>query len=191
MLIVSPSNRRLHKTQSNVLEIFKLSQEFPLNSGLRLIFCHPLSPFAFISTSPTDSHYLLYTLTVSGIAYFIKISKDLASIVSRDELIELDVRDYSNSNEPITCIAAKPGCLLLGRNDGSVTCFRLGLLHQTAPGILFFIQLFLSFCYCYFFDVKLPDSDLPYIGFVYELRDDSGISLGRLWGFMSRYLLLI
>ncbi|XP_017979220.1 PREDICTED: nuclear pore complex protein NUP160 [Theobroma cacao] len=147
---------RLHKTQSNVLEIFKLSQEFPLNSGLRLIFCHPLSPFAFISTSPTNSHYLLYTLTVSGIAYFIKISKDLASIVSRDELIELDVRDYSNSNEPITCIAAKPGCLLLGRNDGSVTCFRLGLLHQTAPG------------------------------FVYELRDDSGISLGRLWGFMSR-----
>ncbi|XVF26426.1 hypothetical protein REPUB_Repub14bG0015700 [Reevesia pubescens] len=147
---------RIHKTQSNALEIFKLSQEFPHNTGLRLSFSHPLSPFAFICASPTNSHYLLYTVTVSGIAYLIKLSKDLTSIFSRNEVIELDVRAYSSSNEPITCIAANPGCLLLGRNDGSVTCFQLGLLHQTASG------------------------------FVCELRDDSGVSLGRLWGFMSR-----
>ncbi|XWS20630.1 hypothetical protein CRYUN_Cryun31cG0119100 [Craigia yunnanensis] len=134
---------RIHKTQPNALEIFKLSQEFPHNTGLRLSFSHPLSPFAFISASPTNSHYLLYSVTISGIAYFIKLSKDLASIFSRDELIELDVRADSSTNEPINCIAANPGCLLLGRNDGSVTCFQLGLLHQTA------------------------------LGFVYELRDDS------------------
>ncbi|XVE89260.1 hypothetical protein DITRI_Ditri19aG0188900 [Diplodiscus trichospermus] len=147
---------RIHKTEPNALEIFKLSQEFPHNTGLRLSFPHPLSPFAFVSASPTNSHYLLYTVTVSGIAYFIKLSKDLSSIFSSDELIELDVRTYFSSDEPVTCIAANPGCLLFGRNDGSVTCFQLGLLHQTAPG------------------------------FVYELRDDSGVSLGRLWGFMSR-----
>ncbi|KAH1083755.1 hypothetical protein J1N35_023516 [Gossypium stocksii] len=147
---------RIHMAQSNVLEIFKLSQEFPHNSGLRLSFSHPLSAFALVSAFPTKSHYLLYTVTISGIAYFIKLSKDLTSIFSRDELIELDVRAYSNCNEPITCIAANLGCLLLGRNDGSVTCFQLGSLHQTAPG------------------------------FVSELRDDSGVSLGRLWGFMSR-----
>ncbi|GMI73078.1 SUPPRESSOR OF AUXIN RESISTANCE1, NUCLEOPORIN 160, ARABIDOPSIS NUCLEOPORIN 160 [Hibiscus trionum] len=147
---------RFHMGQPNVLEIFKLSQEFPHNTGLRLSFAHPLSPFAFVSAHPTKSHYLLYTVTVSGIAYFIKLSKDLTSFCSMDELVELDLRAYSNSNEPITCIAANPGCLLLGRNDGSVTCFQLGSLHQTAPG------------------------------FVSELRDDSGVSLGRFWGFMSR-----
>lgn len=149
---------RIHKTQSNALEIFKLSQEFPHNTGLRLSFSHPLSPFAFISAFPTNSHYLLYTVTVSGIAYFIKLSKDLTSIFSRDQLIELDVRAYSSSNEPITCIAANPGCVLLGRTDGSVTCLQLGSLHQTAPG------------------------------FAYELRDDSPgrlwglVSRGRVVG---------
>ncbi|XP_012434287.1 nuclear pore complex protein NUP160 isoform X1 [Gossypium raimondii] len=147
---------QIHMAQSNVLEIFKLSQEFPHNTGLRLSFSHPLSAFALVSAFPTKSHYLLYTVTISGIAYFIKLSKDLTSIFSRDELIELDARAYSNCNEPITCMAANLGCLLLGRNDGSVTCFQLGSLHQTAPG------------------------------FVSELRDDSGVSLGRLWGFMSR-----
>ncbi|PPS10292.1 hypothetical protein GOBAR_AA10330 [Gossypium barbadense] len=135
---------RIHMAQSNVLEIFKLSQEFPHNTGLRLSFSHPLSAFALVSAFPTKSHYLLYTVTISGIAYFIKLSKDLTSIFSRDELIELDARAYSNCNEPITCMAANLGCLLLGRNDGSVTCFQLGSLHQTAPG------------------------------FVSELRDDSG-----------------
>ncbi|XVF86187.1 hypothetical protein PTKIN_Ptkin18bG0019900 [Pterospermum kingtungense] len=144
---------RIHKSQSNALEIFKLSQEFPHNTGLRLSFSHPL---AFIAAFPTNSHYLLYTVTVSGIVYFIKLFKDLTSILSRDQIIELDVRAFSSSNEPITCIAANPGCVLLGRTDGSVTCFQLGSLHQTAPG------------------------------FVYELRDDSGVSLGRLLGFMSR-----
>lgn len=36
--------------------------------------------------------------------------------------------------------------------------------------------------------VKLSDSNFSVLGFVSELRDDSGVSLGRLWGFMSRYL---
>ncbi|OMO76186.1 Suppressor of auxin resistance [Corchorus capsularis] len=135
---------RIRKTQPNALEILKLSQEFPINTGLRLIFSHQLSPFAFICANQSKSHYVLYTLTVTGIAYCIQLSKDLTSIFSRDQIVELNVRAYSNSNEPITSTAASFGCLLLGRNDGSITCFQLGLLHQTTPG------------------------------FAYELRDDSG-----------------
>ncbi|KAF2314379.1 hypothetical protein GH714_025859 [Hevea brasiliensis] len=58
------------------------------------------------------------------------------------------------NNSTITSVAATPGCLVVGKNDGSVACFQLGSLDQTAPG------------------------------FVYELRNDLGIS--RLWGFVSR-----
>lgn len=34
----------------------------------------------------------------------------------------------------ITAVAATAGCLVLGRNDGSVGCFQLGILEPGAPG---------------------------------------------------------
>ncbi|GLT27531.1 hypothetical protein SLA2020_025180 [Shorea laevis] len=150
---------RIQMTLPNALELFELhlNQEFP-GVGLRLTFSYPLYPFAFISEAGSDSHYLLYALTVSGVAYLLKLSKNISSYSScfvfpKEDLVELDLQTYS-SNGPISSVAAAPGCLVLGRNDGSVGCFQLGLLNQTAPG------------------------------FQHELRDDSGI--GVLWSFVSR-----
>ncbi|KAI3983809.1 hypothetical protein MKX01_011517 [Papaver californicum] len=151
---------RIHKNQPNALELieFSASEEFP-KIGLRLIFQDALSPFAFICKSETRSNpYLLYTLTVSGIAYVIQLRNlcDYASciIYPQNEFTEFDLKANSQPETTITSVAAVKGCLVVGRNDGSVGCFHLGILDPSAPG------------------------------FVNELRDDAGI--GRLWGLMSR-----
>ncbi|KAI3923172.1 hypothetical protein MKW92_020270 [Papaver armeniacum] len=151
---------RIHKNQPNALELieFSASEEFP-KTGLRLIFQDALSPFAFICKNKTRSNpYLLYTLTISGIAYVIQLRNlcDYASctIYPQNEFMEFDLKANSQPDTTITSVAASKGCLVVGRSDGSVGCFHLGILDPSSPG------------------------------FVNELRDDAGI--GRLWGFMSR-----
>ncbi|CAI0427991.1 unnamed protein product [Linum tenue] len=153
---------RIHKTHPNVLELLELSaeSEFP-KIGLRITFPDSLSSFAHIHQNQQDGStltnpYTLYVLTVSGVAYLIKLRTISAysstSVFPGDELFQFDLTSYSNA--PITSVAASAGCLVVGRNDGSIACFRLSLLNHAVPG------------------------------FVNELRDDSGIN--RLWGFMSR-----
>lgn len=80
--------------------------------------------------------YLLYALTVSGIAYLLRIRNVSAykssSVLPADDVIRaFDMRSYGL----ITSVAAMPsGCFIVGRNDGSVGCFQLGMLDPSAPG---------------------------------------------------------
>ncbi|KAE8022771.1 hypothetical protein FH972_008545 [Carpinus fangiana] len=153
---------KIHKALPHALELLELSanKEFPM-VGLRITFPDALSPFAFVCqnqiTYSARHPYLLYAMTVSGVAYLIKLRNistyASSSVFPSDELIEFDIHTYSNHGA-ITTVAATEGCFAVGFNDGSVSCFQLGVLDQSAPG------------------------------FVHELRDDSGI--GRLWGIISR-----
>ncbi|GMY33051.1 nuclear pore complex protein NUP160 isoform X1 [Fagus crenata] len=155
---------RIHKTLPHALELLDISstsKEFLPSIGLRITFPDALSPFVSVCVVERRYPYLLYALTVSGVAYVLKL-RNISSYVNAsnsafppDEVLEFDIRACSNQHGPITAVAATAGCFVAGFSDGSVSCFQLGsLLDQNAPG------------------------------FVHELRDDSG--MGRLWGFMSR-----
>ncbi|KAF8116365.1 hypothetical protein N665_0019s0043 [Sinapis alba] len=153
---------RINKTSSNVLELLQLSAKsgFPL-TGLRFVFAHTLSPFAFLFAdegSDSDSarlSFFLYALTPSGVVYILKLENTSAyksgSVFPLDHLIHLDVRPYLNETH-VTSAAASPGFLFLGRSDGCVSCFQPVVSPQKPSG------------------------------FHQELRDDTG--LGRLWGFV-------
>ncbi|KAF5180787.1 Nuclear pore complex protein [Thalictrum thalictroides] len=153
---------RIHKSLPNTIEVMELTacNEVP-RIGLRLIFPDALSPFAFICKDETSNSirnpYLLYTLTVSGVAYLFKlrsVSEYVScSIFPQNEFIEFYLQTLSQS-APITAVTATSGCLVVGRHDASVACFQLGVLNTSAQG------------------------------FMHELRDDVGI--GRLWGLMGR-----
>uniref|UniRef100_A0A2P2MJN9 Nuclear pore complex protein NUP160 isoform X3 n=1 Tax=Rhizophora mucronata TaxID=61149 RepID=A0A2P2MJN9_RHIMU len=148
---------RIYKARPHMLELIELSAHKDFSGiGLRIIFPDALFPFAYISQNKIDSFlsslnnpYLLYAMTVSGTAYSFRLRNISAysscSNFPRDELLEFNLQNYFH-NGPITSVAATAGYLIVGRNDGSVVTFRLGLLHHDAPG------------------------------FVHELRDDSGIS---------------
>ncbi|GLT68099.1 hypothetical protein SLA2020_403590 [Shorea laevis] len=155
---------KIHKALPHALELLELSanKEFPM-MGLRINFPDALSPFAFVCQNQIDYSArhpcLLYALTVSGVAYLLKL-RNISTYASSsafpsDELLEFNIHTYSNHGA-ITTVAATAGCFAVGFNDGSVCCFQLGILDQSAPD------------------------------FVHELRDDSGI--GRLWGIISRIL---
>lgn len=92
---------------------------------------------AFSTTNP----YLLYALTISGVVYLIKLRNISAysslPVLPRDEVTQFSLNDrYSSNSEPaaITSVAATAGCLAVGRIDGSVAHFQLGLLHHSTPG---------------------------------------------------------
>ncbi|PIN25902.1 Nuclear pore complex, Nup160 component [Handroanthus impetiginosus] len=149
------------KSQSNLLEILELCSHKEISRiGLRLVFPDALFPFAFVCKDEinfaTGNHLLLYTLTISGVAYLIRLRGNFdygtSSLVPTDEIFE-----YSTQLQPyygeITAVAATAGYLLIGRSDGSIGCFQLGMLDPTASG------------------------------FVSEFRDDAGF--GRLWGILS------
>ncbi|KAK6121287.1 hypothetical protein DH2020_044990 [Rehmannia glutinosa] len=149
-------------SQSNLLEILELCSHKELSRiGLRFIFPDALFPFAFIckdeSKIASGNHLSLYTLTVSGVAYLIRLRNNFdygtSSVVPTDEFLA-----YNTQVQPhygaITAVTATAGCLMIGRSDGSIGCFQLGVL------------------------------DPSHSGFVSDLRDDAGF--GRLWGILSR-----
>eukprot|EP00257_Ricinus_communis_P019155 XP_015578065.1 nuclear pore complex protein NUP160 isoform X1 [Ricinus communis] len=152
---------RIHKNLPCAIELLELSADKKfLKIGLRITFSDALYPFAYICKNefgPPAYPYLLYALTVTGVAYGFKLRNvsgyTSSSTFAQDEVIEFNLQSYLN-NVTITSVSATAGCLAVGRNDGSVACFQLGSLDQNAPG------------------------------FVHELRDD--LSISRLWGFMSR-----
>ncbi|KAF7804423.1 nuclear pore complex protein NUP160 isoform X1 [Senna tora] len=135
---------KIHKTQPQTIELLELraSQEFP-RLGLRFTFPDALCPFAFIckneNTAAARFPYLLYVLTASGVAYLLKIRNvsmySSCAIVPVDEFIELNVLNHSN-HIAVTAVTASSGCLVVGRNDGSVCCFQLGVLDPSYPGFL-------------------------------------------------------
>lgn len=128
---------------------------------MRIEFANALCPFALICkneySSPPGNPYMLYTLTVAGVAYLIRLTDitnySSCSVIPPHEVVELNIQSYCNYGA-ITAISATTGCLVIGGRDGSVGCFKLGILDPSAPG------------------------------FLHELRDDS--SFGRLWNLMSR-----
>lgn len=147
---------------------------------------------------------MIYALTVSGMAYLLKVRSPNAyafgSVLPSTELITLDVQNSSY----ITAVEATLGCLMIGRNDGSVSCYQLGKLDQREPGTnpsrvlnflcheeccgLIFFVLYLDIHNVNQF-LLVCDSQ-PYIlslGFMLEIRDDAGI--GRLWSIMSRCII--
>ncbi|XP_027108120.2 nuclear pore complex protein NUP160 [Coffea arabica] len=150
------------KGQPNVLEILEVygDKEFP-KIGLQISFPDALFPFVYIqqdeSNFGSEKTYLLYTVTVNGVAFLVKL-KGLHKYASSSVVASNEVVEYNTQANPqcgvITAAAASSRCLIVGRNDGSIGCFQLGLLDATAPG------------------------------FMWELRDDAGF--GRLWGIVSR-----
>lgn len=146
-----------------MIEVMELnaSNEVP-TTGLRIVFRDDLCPFAFIcqdqvSSRVRKSTYLLYTMSVTGVGYLIKLRNvsDYASssLLPQNEFREFNLQTYSQS-APVTAVTATMGGLFVGRCDGSVACFQLGVLDPSAQG------------------------------FMHELRDDVGI--GRLWSLVSR-----
>lgn len=131
-----------------MVELFAC-KEFP-ETGLHLVFQDALCPFAFICKNEihttTGKEYILYVLTVSGVAYCLKLRSPFTYVSGsnfpRNELLEFDMENPTIGK--ITAVAATSGCLVTGRQDGSIGCFRLGL------------------------DLHAPD-------FSTELRDDVGL----------------
>jgi hypothetical protein len=100
----------------------------------------------------SDRHpHLLYALTVSGVAYILKIKKNYnyaySSVFPLDELIEFNIHTYYFNHGAITTVAATAGCFAVGFSDGSVSCFQLGILDQNAPGT---VKLQFHLLYCIF-----------------------------------------
>ncbi|KAG0448523.1 hypothetical protein HPP92_027788 [Vanilla planifolia] len=136
---------RIHGNLPNVLEVVVLfaCYEYP-DTGLRFYFPEELYPFAFLCKNELNKDaggdaYLLYALTVSGTAYLLNLKRPFkyvpGSIFSSNELIEFSVQS-SAPDAKITTVAATLGCLVIGRQDGSISCYQLGVLHPNKPGFM-------------------------------------------------------
>ncbi|XP_057530266.1 nuclear pore complex protein NUP160 isoform X4 [Amaranthus tricolor] len=153
---------RICERMPHTIEILELNADKDIpRVGLRIFFPEALSPFAYICKNEINSAYgnvyLLYVLSISGIAYLLRL-KNISTytgsfIFSSNEMLHTDT-SISPECSHITAVTATPGCIVIGRSDGSVSCFKLGVLDENAPG------------------------------FTYELRDEAPLS--RLWGLMSR-----
>ncbi|XP_020527451.1 nuclear pore complex protein NUP160 isoform X1 [Amborella trichopoda] len=154
---------RIHKNVPNTIELVELSpnREFP-KGGLRLIFKDSLCPFAYICRHEVQNtsgiSYVLYALTVSGVAYLFKLRSPSTyvsgSIFPEADMIEFDIQRHPLHPEKITAVSATLGLLTIGGQDGSVFCCQLGVFDESSPGFLF------------------------------ELREEVGIT--RLWGHLGR-----
>ncbi|KAL6629816.1 hypothetical protein ACP70R_029581 [Stipagrostis hirtigluma subsp. patula] len=138
---------RLHEEHQNVLEVIELcaSKELP-GSGLRLVFQEALCPFAFLCEREGGRRgelaYLLYVLTVSGVALLCHLRRPFSyvsgSILHQDDIVEFNIQSQAQSAK-VTAVTAKPGCLVIGRQDGSICSYSLGKLAPNSPG--FFNEL--------------------------------------------------
>ncbi|XP_050381591.1 nuclear pore complex protein NUP160 isoform X2 [Argentina anserina] len=128
---------RIHKHLPHALELFELcpDKEFP-KLGLRITFPQALSSSVFLCKNEIDvgsrSHpYLLYALTVAGVAYLLRLGT-VSNYASSSVVREISLHPHG----PIASAAATTtGCLVVGRNDGSLACFQL-TLESNAPGFL-------------------------------------------------------
>ncbi|KAH7841494.1 hypothetical protein Vadar_030606 [Vaccinium darrowii] len=123
----------------------------------RRVFSYMFCVSSMQTSGASGNPYLLYALTVSGVAYLFRLKSiyDYASysVFPPNQIIMYNIQSHPPRGT-ITAITATAGCLVIGRNDGSITCFQLGILEPGGPS------------------------------FGHELRDDAGF--GRLWGLVSR-----
>uniref|UniRef100_A0A0D9VC52 Uncharacterized protein n=1 Tax=Leersia perrieri TaxID=77586 RepID=A0A0D9VC52_9ORYZ len=132
---------RFHEEHQNVLEVidFCASKEFP-SSGLRLAFQEALCPFSFLCACEGGRRdtpvYLLYVLTVSGVALLCHLrspnSYTSGSILPQDDVVEFNLQTQAQSAK-VTAVTAKSGCLVIGRQDGSICCYSLGKTKAVGP----------------------------------------------------------
>lgn len=82
--------------------------------------------------------HMLYALTVSGVAYVVKLKPSLSyassAVLLQSEIMEFNVKSYTQY-KVITAAAATAGFFLVGGTDGLVRCFRFGALEPGAPGV--------------------------------------------------------
>ncbi|XP_078175498.1 SUPPRESSOR OF AUXIN RESISTANCE1 [Carex rostrata] len=133
---------RFHKNMPNALELFDISptKEFPSN-GLRLVFKDALYPFAFLYKSEANSGsttaYSLLAVTISGFAYLCNLRRPSSyspgSTLPANDILEISIKGNAQHGE-ITALTATPGCLVIGRQDGSISCYQLGKLDPNSPG---------------------------------------------------------
>jgi hypothetical protein len=150
--------------------------------------------------------YLLYVLTVSGVAFLCHLYSPFSyvsgSVLHQRDTVEFNLQTHAQSAK-VTAVTAKPGYLVVGRQDGSICSYSLGKVAPNSPGkssTVSTTENLLFLCDCQYeisfrrLDLGLPETlpkilrqfHLPTVGFSNELRDDAGI--GRLWTLMSRYL---
>lgn len=153
---------RIHKTLPTSLELLHVSSSHQFTIlGLRINFPFPLSPFAFICSSNNTNIHVLHVLTVSGIAFRLKFSSNFSVYESTPLFPNQDILEFNLVNYgivPITRVAATAGCLVVGRNDGSVASFQLGILHPGSPGITVYSPILFLFFTCFSF------SSCPFFG---------------------------
>ncbi|XP_073150700.1 nuclear pore complex protein NUP160 isoform X2 [Henckelia pumila] len=135
---------KISKSHSNILELLELSNNNEIPSiGLRLIFPDTLFPFAFICKNEeklaSGNQFLLYALTMSGVAFLIRLRNSFDygpySVIPTDEILEYNtqIQPYDGA---IKAVSATAGCLVIGRSDGSVRYFQLGIVDPSAPGFV-------------------------------------------------------
>mgnify|MGYP003702074241 CR=1 FL=1 len=81
--------------------------------------------------------YLLYVLTVSGVALLCHLRSPFSyisgSIFPQDDIVEFNLQTQVQSAK-VTAVTAMSGCLVIGRQDGSICCYSLGKLALNSPG---------------------------------------------------------
>lgn len=125
-----------------MLEVIELSpsKEFP-SFGLCLAFQEALSPFAFLcereGRRQGELVYMLYVLTVSGVALLCHLRSPFSyvsgSVLHQDDIAEFNLQTQAQSAK-VTAVTAKPGCIVIGRQDGSICSYSLGKLAPNSPG---------------------------------------------------------
>ncbi|CAD6251915.1 unnamed protein product [Miscanthus lutarioriparius] len=133
---------RIHEEHPNVLEVIELSasKEFP-SFGLRLVFQEALCPFAFLCEKEGRRQgelvYMLYVLTISGVALLCHLRSPFSyvsgSVMHQDDIVEFSLQTQAQSAK-VTAVTAKPGCIVIGRQDGSICSNSLGKLAPNSPG---------------------------------------------------------
>lgn len=96
------------------------------------------SDFSMQSNSVSGNYLVLYTLTVSGIAYRI-VLKDNFDYGTSSRVPTNDILEYNTQVQPhygaVTAVAASAGCMLIGRSDGSIGVLQLGSLDPSDSGL--------------------------------------------------------
>ncbi|KMT07804.1 hypothetical protein BVRB_6g146170 [Beta vulgaris subsp. vulgaris] len=136
---------RICERLPHAIEILELNADKDTpRVGLRVLFPEALSSFAYICKNEINSAYgdvyLLYVLSISGTAYLLRLKNisayAVSFIFSSNEILHFDT-NLSPDCSPITAATATTGCFIIGRDDGSVSCFKLGVLDENAPGFMY------------------------------------------------------
>lgn len=88
--------------------------------------------------------YMLYVLTVSGVALLCHLRSPFSyvsgSVLHQDDIAEFNLQTQAQSAK-VTAVTAKPGCIVIGRQDGSICSYSLGKLAPNSPGVLSTVYL--------------------------------------------------